>query len=46
MRKSSKKAIYLAKYLLLGPQRERECVNFIFSAAIHRWAGSDCLPAS
>ena len=39
------KAIHFAKYLLIEPASGRGCVNFFFSATIHRWAGSECLPS-
>ena len=39
-------AISLTKYRLARPASRRECVDFFFSATIHRWAGSECLPES
>lgn len=46
MRKSRKKAISLAKYLLVWPALGRGCIRFFLSAAIHRGAGAGCFPVS
>ena len=46
MRKSRKKAISLAKYLLVWPALGRGCIRFFLSAAIHREAGARCFPVS
>ena len=41
------KGVSLVKYLLAWPVLGRGCVNiFFFSASIHRWAVSECLPVS
>lgn len=46
MRKSSKEAISLAKYLLVWPALGRGCMRFFFSAATHGGAGARCFPVS
>lgn len=42
------KGVSLVEYLLAWPVLGRGCDNifFFFSASIHRWAVSECLPVS
>ena len=44
VRKSSKKAVRLVKYLLVWPALGRGCIRFFFSAAIHGGQGQGVSP--